>query len=140
MWDPPDGLWARRPAFPDAAAGLVSTADDLLAFARMFLRGGGAVLDPDAVEQMTSDQLSPDQQASTRGFLEGQSWGFCLSVVTEGPNAGAFGWDGGFGTSWLVDPARDLVVIVMTQRLFDSPLLPRVHRDLREAAYAAAAT
>jgi CubicO group peptidase (beta-lactamase class C family) len=42
--DPPDGAWSRPPAFGDAAAGLVSTADDLLAFARMLLHGGaGAV-------------------------------------------------------------------------------------------------
>ena len=38
VWDPPDGQWSRPPAFGDAAAGLVSTGDDLLAFARMMLR------------------------------------------------------------------------------------------------------
>ena len=40
VWDPPDGAWSRPPAFGDGAAGLLSTADDLLAFARMLLRGG----------------------------------------------------------------------------------------------------
>ena len=44
VWDKPDGLWSRPPAFCDGAAGLVSTADDLLAFARMLLRGGDPVL------------------------------------------------------------------------------------------------
>src|SRR5882757_9908993 len=37
-WDEPAGKWSRPPAFGDGAAGLVSTADDLLAFARMLLR------------------------------------------------------------------------------------------------------
>ncbi len=60
-------------------------------------------------------------------------------MTTFGPRAGAFGWDGGLGTSWLVDPARDLVVIVLTQRMFDDPALPAVHRDLQAAAYAALA-
>jgi CubicO group peptidase (beta-lactamase class C family) len=27
---------------------------------------------------------------------------------------GCYGWDGGLGTSWLVDPVHDLVVIVLT--------------------------
>ena len=49
---------------------------------------------------------------------------------------GAFGWNGGFGTSWLVDPARGLIVIVLTQRLFESAELPRVHREIQAAAYA----
>ncbi len=49
---------------------------------------------------------------------------------------GAFGWNGGFGTSWLADPGRDLTVIVMTQRLFESSELPPVHRDIHGAAHA----
>ena len=60
-------------------------------------------------------------------------------MITTGPRAGAFGWDGGLGTSWLVDPARDLTVIVLTQRLFDTAQAPAVHTDLQDAAYAAAA-
>ena len=138
VWDPPQGQWSRPPAFGDAAAGLVSTADDLLAFARMLLRGGDPVLAADAVAAMTRDQLTPEQKArSGPGFLDGRGWGFCQSVVTEGPYAGAFGWDGGLGTSWLVDPGRELTVLVLTQRLFETPQAPAVHRDLQAAALAA---
>lgn len=134
--DPPDGKWSRPPLFPDTAAGLVSTADDLLAFARMLLRGGAPVLDREAVAAMTSDQLTTDQKA--RGglgpsFFDDKSWGFCQAVYADG----SYGWDGGFGTSWLVDPVRDLVVIVMTQRMFESPDTPPMHRAIRAAAYAA---
>jgi CubicO group peptidase (beta-lactamase class C family) len=46
--DQPDGSWSHPPAFGDGAAGLLSTADDLLAFARMLLRGGDPVMSPDA--------------------------------------------------------------------------------------------
>ena len=138
VWDPPHGQWSRPPAFGDGAAGLVSTADDLLAFARMLLRGGAPVLSAEAVTQMTRDQLTPEQKArSGPGFLDGRGWGFCQSVVTEGPYAGAFGWDGGLGTSWLVDPGRELAVLVLTQRLFETPQAPAVHRDLQAAALAA---
>ncbi|HET6963448.1 MAG TPA: serine hydrolase domain-containing protein [Acidimicrobiales bacterium] len=140
VWDRPEGQWNRPPAFGDGAAGLVSTVDDLLAFARMLLRRGDPLLPEELVGQMTSDQLTPEQRTrDTKGFLEGGSWGFCQSVLTEGPHAGAYGWDGGLGTSWLVDPARDLVVVVLTQRLFEMARAPAVHTDLQAAAYAAAA-
>jgi CubicO group peptidase (beta-lactamase class C family) len=138
VWDGPDGQWSRPPAFGDAAAGLVSTADDLLAFARMLLGGGAPVLSASAVREMTSDQLTPQQkERDGRGFLDGRSWAFCQSVVTEGPHAGAYGWDGGLGVSWLVDPNCDLVVTVLTQRLFDGPATPSVHGDLQIVAYSA---
>jgi CubicO group peptidase (beta-lactamase class C family) len=138
VWDEPDGQWSRPPAFGDGAAGLVSSADDLLAFARMFLRGGGPVLSADAVTEMTRDQLTPEQrEGDGKGFLDGRTWSFCQSVVTQGPHPGAFGWDGGLGVSWLVDPAHDLTVTVLTQRLFDTPAAPLVHSDLQAAAYSA---
>ncbi|MGP0028016.1 MAG: serine hydrolase domain-containing protein, partial [Streptosporangiaceae bacterium] len=115
-WDQPDGSWSRPPAFPDGAAGLVSTADDLLAFSRMLLRGGAPVLPAAAVRAMTTGQLTPEQKA--RGglgpdFFKDKSWGFCLAVQDDG----SYGWAGGFGTTWLMDPGRDLTVIVLTQRM-----------------------
>ena len=135
VWDEADGRWSRPPAFPDGAGGLVSTADDMLAFARMLLRGGAPVLTSDAVHAITSDQLTDDQKSHgglTPGFFDRKSWGFCQAVYDDG----AFGWNGGFGT-WRVDPAHDLTVIVLTQRLFESPAAPAVHVDVRAAAYAA---
>ena len=137
--DEPAGAWSRPPAFGDAAAGLISTADDLLAFARMLLRTGSPVLSEGAARAMTTDQLSPEQKS--RGglgpdFFTGRSWGFCQAVL----DSGAFGWDGGLGTSWLVDPGRDLTVIVLTQRMFESSEPPPVHRDIQAAAYAALAS
>ena len=87
---------------------------------------------------MTRDQLTPGQKVLVGpGFLGGRSWAYCQSVVTEGPNVGAYGWDGGLGPSWLVDPDRGLIVIVLTQRMFESPSLPPVHAELPAAAYAA---
>jgi CubicO group peptidase (beta-lactamase class C family) len=103
----------------------------------MFLRGGAPVLSPESVTAMTRDQLTPAQRAGQEGFLDERSWGLCQSVIVSGERAGAFGWDGGLGSSFLVDPTRDLVVIVLTQRLFDSPNPPAVHTELQDAAYAA---
>src|SRR4051794_41154076 len=61
VWDAPDGKWSHAPAFGDGAAGLVSTVDDLLAFARIFLRRGEPVLSAGSVSEMTRDQLTEPQ-------------------------------------------------------------------------------
>jgi CubicO group peptidase (beta-lactamase class C family) len=114
----------------------VSSVDDLYAFARMLLRGGAGVLSAESVRAMTSDQLTDAQKA--RGglgpdFFKGRSWGFCQAVY----DGGAFGWAGGSGTTWRVDPAHELTVIVLTQREFETSEPPQVHRDIEAAAYAA---
>jgi CubicO group peptidase (beta-lactamase class C family) len=133
--DEPDGQWSRRPAFPDGAAGLLSTVDDLHAFARMLLDGGAPVLRADLAREMCTDQLTDAQKAYGPGrvFLEGRSWGFGQSVLPDG----SYGWDGGLGSSMLIDPAHDLTMIVLTQRAWDSPVAPQVHTDIQQAAYAA---
>jgi CubicO group peptidase (beta-lactamase class C family) len=138
IFDPPDGAWSRPPRFADGASGLISTADDLLAFARMLAGGGGGVLTPESARAMTSDQLTDAQKRSGglgEGFFDGQSWSLGQAVMQDG----SFGWDGGMGTSWLVDPGSGLVVIVLTQLMFETPALPRIHREIRAAAWAAPA-
>jgi CubicO group peptidase (beta-lactamase class C family) len=142
-WDMPQGMWSRPRPFEDGAGGggLVSTADDLLAFSRMLLRGGSPVLAQRDVGEMTRDQLTSAHKARGGlhpGFFDGSGWGYCLAVVTDGPTAGAYGWAGGFGATWLADPALDLTVIVLTQRMFDSSVSPQSHLELQSAAYSAA--
>jgi CubicO group peptidase (beta-lactamase class C family) len=137
-WDEPDGMWSRQRAFDDGGADLLSTVDDLLAFARMLLAHGRPVLSAEYALAMTTDQLTQAQKdAGGLGpdFFAGRSWGFGQAVL----DGGAYGWDGGFGSSWLVDPSHDLTVIVLTQRMWESPQPPQVHRDIQAAAYAALA-
>ena len=136
----PPGAWIEPPMFGDGGAGLLSTVDDLYAFARMLMRSDGSVLSTESVDLMTHDQISPEVKAAgsalTDDFFGVRSWSFCQSVYVGGPRQGAFGWDGGLGTSWLVDPVRNVVVIVMTQVQFESPVTPAVHVDIRDAVYA----
>jgi CubicO group peptidase (beta-lactamase class C family) len=133
--------WSKPPAFCDAAVGLISTAGDLLAFSRMLRRGGSPVLPAEAVAEMTRDQLTPEQKSRVgmgKNILNRRSWGFCMFVLTEGPDAGGYAQGGAFGTSWLVNPALDLTVIIMTQRELDGGSLPKAHFDLIAAARSAA--
>ena len=122
--DPPDGQWSRPPRFPDGAAGLVSTAADLLAFGRMLLRGGQPVLRAQTVAEMTRDQLTPAQRARVWpgfSFLGDRGWGYGVSVTEWG-----YTWEGGSGTAWSNVPALDTTVVVLTQRAVDETGMPAV--------------
>jgi CubicO group peptidase (beta-lactamase class C family) len=136
VFDEANGAYSHPNAFEDGGAGLVSTVDDLYRFARMLLEGGAGVLGADQVVEMTRDQLSPAQKvhpAFGPGWFDHQSWGYGIRVRDDG----AYGWDGGLGATFLVDPARDLVVITLTQRMFESSDPPQIHKDVQAAAYAA---
>jgi CubicO group peptidase (beta-lactamase class C family) len=134
--DEPDGQWSRPPAFPDGAGGLVSSVDDMVAFGRMLARGGDPVLKPDTVAAMTRNQLTPEQQANVWpgfSFLSGRGWGYGVSVLEDG----AYGWEGGFGTTWSNVPSEDLTVVVLTQRTADETGMPAVCDDVLTAARSA---
>jgi CubicO group peptidase (beta-lactamase class C family) len=138
VWDEPDGAWSRPPRFGDGAADLVSTADDLLAFSRMLLRGGAPVLSAEAVRDMTTGQLTPEQRARDGlgpDFFKDGSWGFGLAVR----NDGSYGWAGGLGSTWLMDPNQDLTVMVLTQRMFAGSEPQPLHTEFQAAAYDALA-
>jgi len=145
-YDPPDGQWSRRPAFPGGGAGLVSTLDDFLAFAEMLRAGGMAqgkrILSRSAVEGMTTNQLTPEQMAVSAPDPSGaRGWGFGVAVQVRragpGPGVGAYGWDGGLGTSWANDPTEDLIGVLLTNQMWTSPARPPVCEDFWTCAYAA---
>ncbi|HZD96593.1 MAG TPA: serine hydrolase domain-containing protein [Micromonosporaceae bacterium] len=115
--------WTSPPAFPSGSGGLLSTIDDLHAFARM-LRDGGRhhgqqILSAASVEAMTTNHLSDDQISSAGLLLGNQGWGYGMAVVTRptdnGLTPGQYGWSGGYGTTWFNDPSRDLIAIALTQ-------------------------
>jgi CubicO group peptidase (beta-lactamase class C family) len=92
---------------------------------------------------MTTDQLTAEQKARSAfvpGFWDDRGWGFGVSITTRRTglsSPGRFGWDGGLGTSWASDPAEDLIGILLTQRLWDSPVPPPVYADFWTLAYQA---
>jgi CubicO group peptidase (beta-lactamase class C family) len=142
------GRFARPPVFESGGGGLVSTVDDYLAFGRMMLNqgkhGGERILSRLSVELMTTDHITAEQKAASEffpGFWDSRGWGFGLSVVTRRDDVaavpGRFGWDGGYGTSGYSDPNEDMVAILMTQRLWDSPIPPTVYLDFWTSAYQA---
>ncbi|MGH8199581.1 MAG: serine hydrolase domain-containing protein [Steroidobacteraceae bacterium] len=147
-FEPWNQLYGKRPSFLAGDAGLVSTADDYGAFARFMLSGtapnGRRLLKAETLRAMTTNRLTPAQMADGKLILlPGRGWGLGLGVhVTVnswGVQPGAYGWGGGFGTSWVNDPANGLSAILLTQRVFDGPEPPAVHQTFRRDVYAAAA-
>jgi CubicO group peptidase (beta-lactamase class C family) len=121
--DSPEGRWSAPPPFPSGAAGLVSTAGDLLAFGRFLLAEGRVgdhrLLTPESVHRMTTDHLTPAQREAGRPFLHGQGWGFGGSVDIDAKEPwevpGRYGWIGGAGTAWHLIPSTGTVTVLLTQ-------------------------
>jgi CubicO group peptidase (beta-lactamase class C family) len=141
-----DTAWGSAPAFESAGGGLVATLDDYFAFCRMMLNKGRhgrqQILARATIDLMTSDQLTPEQRAGAEVFFGGyRSWGLGMSIDIRREEIfhtpGRFGWDGGLGTSAYTDPAEGMIGILFTQRMLDSPQLPRVFTDFWTLAYQA---
>jgi CubicO group peptidase (beta-lactamase class C family) len=125
--DPPDGAFARPPAFEHLSGGLVSSAPDLLRFFGAMADGGAPVLTNASLATMTSDALGAAARRDAMKFLgAGRSWGLATAVDIDAVEPwmapGRWGWDGGTGTTAFVDPARDTVAVLLTQRAMAGPL------------------
>jgi CubicO group peptidase (beta-lactamase class C family) len=120
-----------EPRFCQGGAGLVTTVDDYLRFARMLLGGGEVdgvrVLSQESARLMRTDRLTEEQKKFPflgLPFWMGRGFGLNLSVVTDpaksaqlyGPGGlGTFSWPGAYGTWWQADPANDLILIYLIQ-------------------------
>ena len=130
--------------------GLVSTAADYMRFCRMLLNGGaldGArLLAPKTVEMMRSDHLAADLKPfavrkSTSGDTKGCGFGLGFRVITDiaqhgiiGSN-GIYSWGGAASTVFWIDPAEDLIAILLTQ-FMPSSYYP-LRREFQVATYQA---
>jgi len=125
LLDPGDSssYWATPPLMHNAAGWLVSTLDDLWAFARSM----PDLLSPASFELLTTNRLTSAQRAANTMFLGDSGWGLGMATPVDG--RGGFGWDGGTGTTWRTDPSSGVTGILLTQRAFVSPEPPPVVQD-----------
>lgn len=149
---------AERPdsmTFEAGGGGLWSTADDYLAFARLFV-GGGAVdgvriLRSETCALMTSNQLTPGQRTAARmlgraPFAQGHGYGLGVAVVMEPDRAdvlrcrggvGTVGWPGAYGSWWQADPNDGSVLVFLSHNMVE---LSQLAEGIGLATWSAIAT
>jgi CubicO group peptidase (beta-lactamase class C family) len=145
---PSDSRWRNPASFPSGGAGLVSTADDYLKFAKMILGRGKSgdvrLLSRPTWDLMITDHLTPTERATP--FLGMPFWtsmGFGLGLsMADNPTSqdwlgtpGRLGWPGAYGTWWVADPKEDLIALMMIQLYFGAGATMRT--DLETAIYQA---
>ncbi|MFK0279970.1 serine hydrolase domain-containing protein [Streptomyces sp. NPDC090499] len=142
LTDTPDGAYSSLPRFPSGGGGLVSTADDWLAFARLLLNAGAApdgrrLLTATSVSRMTTNHLTAAQRERAALFLEGQGWGYggAVDVAPADPWSvpGRYGWVGGTGTAAHLVPATGTVTVLLTQTAMTGPTTTSLMRDFWQA-------
>jgi CubicO group peptidase (beta-lactamase class C family) len=102
-------------------AGLVSTLGDYARFLQMLLnRGeldGARVLRPETVDRMTSNRIGA---LAIPDWGHGDRFGYGFGVVAQRGGApesvGTYSWGGLFYTYFWVDPANELIGILLTSR------------------------
>jgi CubicO group peptidase (beta-lactamase class C family) len=107
------------------AGGMMSTAEDYLQFAQMMLNGGELngrrYLSPQTMALMTSNHTGDMVNGQFGRPPRGMGFGLSMQVVMDPVAAdlrvskGAFGWAGGTGVSFWVEPAEQIVSIYFVQ-------------------------
>jgi len=132
--------------YKSGSAGLVSTLDDYMKFARMLLGGGklgrARILKPETVKLMATDALP--KEVTDKSWLPSKGsvgFGIDFAVRIAPPKdaqessgaVGEFFWDGKFSTLFWVDPKNDIAAVLFTQmEPFDRVHL---HKTFRDAVY-----
>ena len=126
--------------FHSGGAGLLSTAADYLRFCQMLLNDGELdgvrLLGTKTVELIRMNHISDDWQPLER---TGCGFGLGFAVVTNVADThtlgseGTYSWGGLASTTFWIDPVEDLIGILMTQLIGDSPF----HAQFRVLTYQA---
>ncbi len=126
--------------FHSGGAGLLSTAADYLRFCQMLLNDGELdgvrLLGRKTVELIRMNHISDDWHPLER---TGCGFGLGFAVVTDvaethGPGSlGTYSWGGLASTTFWIDPVEELIGILMTQLIGDSPF----HAQFRVLTYQA---
>lgn len=136
--------YTKKPASFSGGGGLLSTTSDYWRFAQMLLNGGELdgvrLLKAETVAMMTRDQL-PDHLEGISGGKRGLGFGLNFGIVKDVSKRGGFGregeffWGGLANTIFWVDPAEEVVAILMTNILPQGvyPLSQDMHRLVYQA-------
>jgi CubicO group peptidase (beta-lactamase class C family) len=157
----PNGLQAGRPGvilgdstdpatrYTSGGGGLAGTAEDYARFGMMLSNGGQLdgqhVLSRKSVELLATNHIGTLPLVLGQTDLRGYRFGLGVRVLDSPAAAcsllsrGSFGWAGAFGTNSWIDPAEDMVGIMLIQRMPDQmdselrSLWPRIQTTAYQA-------
>lgn len=125
--------------FYSGGGGLRSTVGDYFRFAQFLLNEGELdgvrLLSPKTIRLMTVNHVGlkydPDGD---------YGWGLGVEVRTNVAGsfvgtAGSYGWSGGTGTLFLVDPREHLIIIIFTPTVPRTPGVSELHKEFVTDAY-----
>jgi CubicO group peptidase (beta-lactamase class C family) len=126
--------------FYSGAGGLRSTVDDYYRFTTFLLNGGvvdrARLLSSESVRAMTMNQVGLSYPTV------GYGWGYGVRVRTSADgdgleSVGSFGWNGGTGTLFLVDPVRRITFIMLLPTNPGTPGVSALRNAIVSAGYRA---
>ncbi len=101
-------------------AGLSGTIYDYTRFINTLVQGGGRLLKPETLAEMSRDQM-PDVITDYKDRQSGSGFALGFTVYKDSPNKrspkspGTYEWGGYFNTKFFIDPAEKMVFVGMTQ-------------------------
>jgi CubicO group peptidase (beta-lactamase class C family) len=137
------GNQAASTKYFSGASALMTTAEDYLQFAQMMLNGGELngkrILSARALQMMTSNHTGDMVNGQFGRPARGMGFGLSMQVV-EDPIAadlrvskGAYGWPGGSGVAFWVEPQEQIVSIYMIQGGSGGALRQEFENAVRQA-------
>ena len=116
--------------------GLISTTSDYINFCSMLLNGGlfngNQIISPNSIKKMTQNQIG----SLAYPWGEGIKFGYGFYVVTDSQKSdlsdsnGSFGWSGVADTHFSIDPEKNMILILMTQRAWPYSGVWKVFNDM----------
>lgn len=136
--------YARFTEHPFATLSLSSSLPDYLRFAQMLLNGGELdgvrILGRKTVELMAQNHLPPNIPSIAANGPAASGYGLGVSVTLDTAalgrpgSPGSFGWSGAATTTFSVNPAEDLVIVIMAQSMpNDTALMNKVETLIYQA-------
>jgi CubicO group peptidase (beta-lactamase class C family) len=129
-------------AYESGGAGLWSTLNDYLNFARLLISDGQVdgvrLLNPETIAMMVTNRLTDSQRANSgwlgwKPFAAGRGFGLGVSIVLETDktdlmprgSVGTVSWPGAFGGWWQADPQEGSVLIFLAHNMVDLAQMAR---------------
>jgi CubicO group peptidase (beta-lactamase class C family) len=119
------GNQASSTKYFSGASALMTTAEDYLQFAQMMLNGGQLngkrILSPRTIELMTSNHTGDMVNGQFGRPARGMGFGLSMQVIMDPVAAdlrvskGGYGWPGGSGVAFWIEPQEQIVSIYMIQ-------------------------